>query len=190
MIADQWEISRSELDELAVRSHRLAHQATEAGRFEREIVPIQVNGDSVSTDQGIRPDTNIETLSTLKPVFKADGVITAGNSSQISDGAAAVLLMSRQKADALGLKARARILDQTTVGCDPVKMLEGPIPATRAILRRNGMAMTTSTSSRSTRRSPRSSPPGVASSRPTWTASTSTAAPWRSVTRSAPPARG
>ncbi len=139
MIADQWEIPRSELDELAVRSHKLAHQATEEGRFEREIVPMSVNGDTYVTDQGIRPDTNLETLSQLKPVFKPDGKITAANSSQISDGAAAVLLMSADKASALGLKARARIVDQTTVGCDPVKMLEGPIPATRKILERNGM---------------------------------------------------
>jgi acetyl-CoA acetyltransferase family protein len=141
LIAEQWEIPRSELDELAVQSHAKAHRATEAGLFDREILPFPVNGHSVSTDQGIRPDTNIETLSALKPVFKADGVITAANSSQISDGAAAVLLMSREKADALGIKARALILDQTTVGCDPVKMLEGPIPATRAILKRNGMSM-------------------------------------------------
>jgi acetyl-CoA acetyltransferase family protein len=139
MIADQWEIPRSELDELAMRSHRLAHQATEEGRFEREIVPMSVNGDTFVSDQGIRPDTNLEALSQLKPVFKEDGKITAGNSSQISDGAAAVLLMSAEKARALGLKARARIVDQTTVGCDPVKMLEGPIPATRKILERNGM---------------------------------------------------
>ena len=141
MIADQWEIPRSELDELAVRSHKLAHQATEEGRFEREIVPFSVNGDTYVTDQGIRPDTNLETLSQLKPVFKPDGKITAANSSQISDGAAAVLLMSAQKAAELGLKPRARIIDQTTVGCDPVKMLEGPIPATRKILERNSMSI-------------------------------------------------
>jgi acetyl-CoA acyltransferase len=139
MIADQWEIPRSELDELAVRSHRLAHQATEEGRFEREIVPFQVNGDTFVADQGIRPGTDLETLSQLKPAFKPDGKITAGNASQISDGAAAVLLMSADKAKALGLTPRARIVDQTTVGCDPVKMLEGPIPATRKILDRNGM---------------------------------------------------
>jgi acetyl-CoA acyltransferase len=139
MIADEWEIPRSELDELAVRSHKLAHQATEEGRFEREIVPFAVNGDTYVADQGIRPDTNLEALSQLKPVFKPDGKITAGNSSQISDGASAVLLMSAQKAKDLGLTARARIVDQTTVGCDPVKMLEGPIPATRKILQRNGM---------------------------------------------------
>jgi acetyl-CoA acyltransferase len=139
MIADQWEIPRSELDELAVRSHRLAHQATQEGRFEREILPFQVNGDTFVTDQGIRPDTSLEALAQLKPAFKPDGKITAGNASQISDGAAAVLLMSAEKAKALGLRARARIVDQTTVGCDPVKMLEGPIPATARILERNGM---------------------------------------------------
>jgi acetyl-CoA acyltransferase len=141
MIADQWEIPRSELDELAVRSHRLAHQATEEGRFEREIVPMQVNGDTFVTDQGIRPDTNLEALSQLKPAFKEDGKITAGNASQISDGAAAVLLMAADKARDLGLTPRARIVDQTTVGCDPVKMLEGPIPATRKILDRNKMSI-------------------------------------------------
>src|SRR5918998_2447472 len=141
MIADKWEIPRSELDEIGLRSHQLAHQATEEGRFEREIVPFSVNGDTYVTDQGIRPDTTLEALANLKPAFKEDGRITAGNSSQISDGAAAVLLMSREKADALGLKARAKIFDQTTVGCDPVKMLEGPIPATRKLLDRNGMSM-------------------------------------------------
>ncbi len=141
MIADQWEIPRSELDELGVRSHRLAHQATEEGRFEREIVPFAVNGDTYVTDQGIRPGTTLETLANLKPAFKPDGKITAGNSSQISDGAAAVLLMSAEKAKALGLRARARIVDQTTVGVDPVIMLTGPIPATRKLLQRNGMSM-------------------------------------------------
>jgi acetyl-CoA acetyltransferase family protein len=141
MIAAQWEVPRSELDELAVQSHAKAHRATEAGLFEREILPFAVNGDTYVTDQGIRPDTSLEALANLKPAFKPDGVITAGNASQISDGAAAVLLMSREKADALGLRPRARIIDQTTVGCDPVKMLEGPIPATRLILKRNGITM-------------------------------------------------
>ena len=141
MIADQWEIPRSELDELGVRSQQLAAKATEEGRFEREIVPFSVNGDTYSTDQGIRPGTSIEVLSQLKPAFKEDGKITAGNSSQVSDGAAAVLLMTREKADALGLKPRARIFDQTTVGVDPVIMLTGPIPATRKLLERNGMTM-------------------------------------------------
>ena len=141
MIADKWEIPRSELDEIGVRSQQLAAKATEEGRFEREIVPFTVNGDTYVTDQGIRPDTSLEGLSQLKPAFKEDGKITAGNSSQVSDGAAAVLLMAREKADALGLKPRARIYDQTTVGVDPVIMLTGPIPATRKLLERNGMTM-------------------------------------------------
>ncbi|MDX6640644.1 MAG: acetyl-CoA acyltransferase [Solirubrobacteraceae bacterium] len=141
MIAEEYETPRHELDELAVRSHRLAHQATEEGRFEREIIPMAVNGDTYVTDQGIRPDTNLETLSQLKTVFKENGVVTAGNASQISDGAAAVLLMTAEKAAELGLTPRARIVDQTTVGCDPVKMLEGPIPATAKILQRNSMSI-------------------------------------------------
>jgi acetyl-CoA acyltransferase len=141
MIADKWEIPRSELDELAVRSHRLAHQATEEGRFERETIPFQVNGNTYVTDQGIRPDTSLEKLAELKPAFKEDGKITAGNSSQISDGAAAVLLMSADKAKALGLTPRARIKDQTTVGVDPVIMLTGPIPATQKLLDRNKMSI-------------------------------------------------
>ncbi len=139
MIADKWEIPRSELDEIGLRSHQLAAKATEEGRFEREIIPFAVNGDTYVTDQGIRPDTSLEKLSELKPAFKEDGKITAGNSSQISDGAAGVLMMTREKAAALGLEPRARIVDETTVGVDPVIMLTGPIPATRKILERNGM---------------------------------------------------
>jgi acetyl-CoA acyltransferase len=139
MIAEKWEIPRSEMDEIGLRSHQLAHRATEEGRFEREIVPIQVNGTKAVADQGIRPDTSLEALAALKPAFKEDGKVTAGNSSQISDGAAAVLLMARDKAEALGLKPRARIVDQTTVGVDPVIMLTGPIPATQKLLERNGM---------------------------------------------------
>jgi acetyl-CoA acetyltransferase family protein len=142
MIAEEYDTPREELDALALRSHRLAHEATESGAFKREIVPITLpDGTVVETDQGIRPDTSMEALAALKPVFKEGGVITAGNSSQISDGAAAVLLMSAEKAKALGLKPRARIVDQTTVGCDPVKMLEGPIPATTKILERNKLEL-------------------------------------------------
>jgi acetyl-CoA acyltransferase len=141
LIAEEYEIPRSEVDELAVRSHALAHQATEEGRFEREIIPMSVNGDTFVTDQGIRPGTNLEALAGLKTVFKDGGVVTAGNASQISDGAAAVLLMSADKAAELGLTARAKVVDQTTVGCDPVKMLEGPIPATAKILERNSMTI-------------------------------------------------
>ena len=143
MIADKWEIPRSELDELALDSHRKAHEATEEGRFEREIIPWKSNGDTYVTDQGIRPPgpDSAEKLASLKPAFKEDGKITAGNSSQVSDGAAAVLLMTAEKAKELGLKPRAKIVDQTTVGVDPVIMLTGPIPATKKILERNGMKM-------------------------------------------------
>ena len=140
MIADQWEIPRSELDEFGLRSQQLAAKATEEGRFERETVPFAVNGDTYVTDQGLR-ETTLEGLANLKPAFKEDGKITAGNSSQVSDGAAGVLLMAREKADALGLMPRARIYDQTTVGVDPVIMLTGPIPATHKLLERNGMTI-------------------------------------------------
>ena len=105
LIAERWEIARSEQDELGLRSHRLAARATGEGRFDREIVPIEIDGDTVAADQGIRYDTSLEQLAALKPAFKEDGTVTAGNSSQISDGAAAVLLMAREKADELGLAA-------------------------------------------------------------------------------------
>jgi acetyl-CoA acyltransferase len=141
MIADKWELPRHELDELALRSHQLAHRATEEGRFERETIPFAVNGDTYVSDQGIRPDTTLEALAGLKPAFKPDGKVTAGNSSQISDGAAAVLLMSADKARELGATPRAKIVDQTTVGVDPVMMLTGPIPATQKLLQRNGMTI-------------------------------------------------
>lgn len=141
LIAERWEISRCELDEFGVRSQQLASRATDEGRFEHEIVPMQVNGSTYVTDQGIRPETNLETLTKLKPAFKPDGRITAATSSQISDGAAAVLLMSREKADELGLKPRARIVDQVTAGVDPVIMLTGPIPATQMILARNQLTI-------------------------------------------------
>ena len=140
MIADKWEITRAELDEFGLRSQQLAAKATEEGRFERETIPFAVNGDTYVTDQGLR-ETTLEGLAALKPAFKEDGKITAGNSSQVSDGAAGVLLMARERADALGLKPRARIYDQTTVGVDPVIMLTGPIPATHKLLERNGMTM-------------------------------------------------
>jgi acetyl-CoA acyltransferase len=141
MIAEKWDIGRHEIDEISARSHRLAQQATDEGRFDREILKMQGADGEVTKDQGIRPGTTVETLAQLKPAFKPDGLITAGNSSQISDGAAAVLLAEADKAKELGLKARARIVDQVTVGCDPVLMLEGPIPATRKILARNGMTI-------------------------------------------------
>ena len=150
MIAATWELPRSELDEIALRSHQLAARATDEGRFEREIVPVQVNGHKAVTDQGIRPDTTLEAMAALRPAFPqaAEHVggeenlkITAANSSQISDGAAAVLLMARETAEAHGLRPKARIIDQLTVGVDPVIMLTGPIPATQKLLERNGMTV-------------------------------------------------
>ena len=141
LIAEKWGISRTECDEIALRSHQRAARATDEGRFQREVLPFSVNGSVYTTDQGIRRETTLDALAELKPAFKDDGLITAGNSSQISDGASAVLLMSREKADELGVKPRARIVDQTTVGVDPVLMLTGPIPATRKILERNGMTI-------------------------------------------------
>ncbi len=144
MIAEKWEIPRSELDELGLRSQLLAQQATEEGRFEREVLPMTVstNGSTATytTDQGLR-ETTLESLASLKTAFKEDGVTTAGNSSQISDGAAAVLLAERNKAEELGLTPRARIVDQVTVGVEPVIMLTGPIPATQKILERNNMTI-------------------------------------------------
>jgi acetyl-CoA acetyltransferase family protein len=141
MIAAHWEVPRSEQDAFGLRSHQLAARATDEGRFEREIIPIDADGEVRVSDQGIRRDTTLEQLAALKPAFKEDGTITAGTSSQISDGAAAVLLMAREKADELGLTPRARIYDATTVGVDPVMMLTGPIPATRTLLNRNGMTI-------------------------------------------------
>jgi acetyl-CoA acyltransferase len=139
LIAERWEISREAMDALAVESHRLAQQATEEGRFANEIVPIDTPHGTVTQDQGIRPDTNLETLARLKTPFKADGRVTAGTASQLSDGAAAVLVASPAKAEALGLAPRAKIVDQVTVGVDPIIMLTGPIPATRKLLHRTGL---------------------------------------------------
>ena len=138
-IAERWEIPRHELDELGLRSQQLAARATDESLFEREIVPIETDGCTVAVDQGIRRDTTLERLAALPPAFEADGKVTAGNASQISDGAAAVLLMAAETARELGLTPRARIADQAMTGVDPVLMLTGPIPTTRAILERNGM---------------------------------------------------
>jgi acetyl-CoA acyltransferase len=142
LIADEYGVSRADMEALAVRSHQLAAAATERGAFLREIIPMRLgDGDPVTADQGIRPDTSLERLAALRPAFKPDGKVTAGTSSQISDGAAAVLLMSADRARELGVRPRAKIVDQVTVGCDPVKMLEGPIPATQRILARNGIGI-------------------------------------------------
>jgi len=140
-IAEQWNISRQEMDALGVQSHRRADAASTEGRFAREIVPIDTPHGTVSTDQGIRPGTSIEALAELKTPFKENGRVTAGTSSQLSDGAAAVLLASREAAERFGLRPRALIVDQVTVGVDPVIMLTGPIPATRKLLRRTGLTI-------------------------------------------------
>jgi acetyl-CoA acyltransferase len=143
MIADQWGISREELDAFSVQSHHRAARATEEGRFENEIIPVPVRDDEgkdtdeiFAADEGIRPDSTVETLANLKPAFKEDGKITAGNSSQITDGSSAVLIMSEEKANALGLRPRARFHAFALAGVDPVTMLTGPIPATTAVLER------------------------------------------------------
>jgi len=150
-IADQWGITREDCDEFGLRSQERAAKAWAEGRFDREIVGVDApdvddEGKPVGTfhrvdrDGGLR-ETSLEALAALKPVGRPDGVHTAGSSSQISDGAAAVLLMSREKADALGLAPRARITHHTLVGVDPVLMLTGPIPATRRLLERSGLAI-------------------------------------------------
>lgn len=142
MIAEKWDISREELDAFGLRSHQLAAAAQDAGYFEREILPVSLADGSVfARDEGVRRDTTLEKLAGLQPSFKADGRITAGSSSQISDGAAAVLLMTREKASELGLRPRARIVAQKVVGVDPVLMLTGPIPATRAVLAKAGLTL-------------------------------------------------
>jgi len=146
MIADQWNLSREDLDRFGALSQQRALRATEEGRFEREIVPVKVRDDQgneteeiFDKDEGIRPGTTVETLGTLKPAFKPDGKVTAGNSSQITDGASAVLIMSEEKASALGLTPRARFVGFSVVGVDPVTMLTGPIPATKMVLERTKM---------------------------------------------------
>lgn len=143
MIAEKWDIPREELDGYGYDSQMRALKATEEGRFENEIVPIDVKVDgvvgSLTTDGGIRPETTLEKLASLRPAFKDDGVVTAGNSSQITDGSAGVLIMSRAKADELGLKPRARFVSFSLAGTDPVSMLTGPIPATEKVLAKAGL---------------------------------------------------
>jgi acetyl-CoA acetyltransferase family protein len=142
MIAAKWEIPREELDAYSLHSHQLAAAATDNGHFDREIMSVALaDGSSFTRDEGIRRDTTLEKLAVLQPSFKPDGVITAGNSSQISDGAAAVLLMTPEKAAELGLRPRARIVAQKVVGVDPVMMLTGPIPATRQVLAKAGLTL-------------------------------------------------
>ncbi|MDT9755934.1 thiolase family protein [Heyndrickxia coagulans] len=146
LIAEKWGISREKMDHYALESHRRALQAQKEGRFDREIMPVeaeQPDGKTVTVvkDEGPRSDTSIQKLSALKPAFQEDGRITAGNASQISDGAAAVLIMSRTKAEALGLKPRFRILARTVVGSDPTLMLTGVIPATEKVLCQAGLSI-------------------------------------------------
>lgn len=145
-IADKWGFSRAQLEEFSLQSHLKAVKAQEEGRFDREIMPVEVTlPDGTKTifkaDEGPRRDTSLEKLSKLKTPFKENGKITAGNSSQISDGAAAILVMSREKALALGLKPRFRVLARSVVGSDPTLMLTGPIPATEMVLAKAGLSI-------------------------------------------------
>jgi acetyl-CoA acyltransferase len=148
MIADQWELSREDLDRFGAQSQERAQRATEEGRFERELLSVEIRdgdglgtGETISTDEGLRPGTTPETLANLKPAFKENGKVTAGNSSQITDGASAVLVMSEEKANELGLVPRARFHAFSVVGVDPVTMLTGPIPATTKVLERAKMTL-------------------------------------------------
>jgi len=145
MIADEYGLTREDLDAFGAESQRRAAQATAEGRFENEIVPVPVviDGKTVmmTADEGIREGTTPETLGNLKPAFKEDGKVTAGNSSQISDGASAVLIMSEEKAAELGLRPRARFHSFAVAGTDPVTMLKGPIPATEKIMARSGLTL-------------------------------------------------
>jgi acetyl-CoA acyltransferase len=153
MIADHWDLSREDLDRFSARSQQNAARATAEGRFEREILPVSArhkdketgkvteSGELVTADEGIRPDTTVETLAQLKPAFKPDGKVTAGNSSQITDGASAVLIMSEERASALGCVPRARFHAFALAGVDPVMMLTGPIPVTTKVLERAKLAL-------------------------------------------------
>ena len=145
-IADKWGYSRAQLDEFSLQSHLKAIKAQEEGRFDREIMPVEVTlPDGTKTifkaDEGPRRDTSLEKLSKLKAPFKENGKITAGNSSQLSDGASAILVMSREKALSLGLKPRFKVLARSVVGSDPTLMLTGPIPATEMVLAKAGLVI-------------------------------------------------
>jgi acetyl-CoA acyltransferase len=145
LVARKYGVSRKQMDEFGVRSHQLAHHATANGYMRSQIMPIEVSVDGngrmelFSQDEGIRPNASYEAAASLQAAFNPEHSITAANSSQISDGAAAVLLMSLERAKQLGLKPRARIRAQAVVGTDPVLMLEGPIPGTAAVLKKAGL---------------------------------------------------
>jgi acetyl-CoA acyltransferase len=140
MLAEQWGLKREELDKFSGESHEKAGRAIAEGRFKREIVPITLpDGTVFDTDEGVRVPVNWEKLASLAPSFKPDGVVTAANSSQISDGAATLLIMSEARAKALGLTPRARIVATSLAGVDPTIMLTGPIPATQRVLKKAGL---------------------------------------------------
>ena len=141
MIAEQWGLSRTYLDELAVASHERAEHAASSGLFDAEILPVPTADGVVTRDQGIRPGTTVEGLAGLKTPFLENGVVSAGNASQISDGAAALLIMTSAKAAELGLTPIARFHTFALAGVDPVIMLTGPIPATQKALRRSGLSI-------------------------------------------------
>lgn len=145
-IAKKWNISREEMDAFSVKSHEKAIEARSKGNFEKEIIPLafsRADGTQIviKEDEGPRENSSVEKLASLKPAFKEDGKITAGNASQISDGAAAILLMSREKAEELGLKPKFKVLARTVVGSDPTLMLTGPIPATEKVLKKAGLTI-------------------------------------------------
>ena len=141
MIAEKWGFSRTELDEFAVRSHELAAAATDAGAFESQIIPVETENGTVSVDEGIRRGGSVEKLAKLQTVFKEDGVIHAGNASQISDGSAAMLVMTSQRAKELGLTPLVRVHTAVLAGDDPVMMLTAPIPATAKALKKSGLSI-------------------------------------------------
>ncbi|HUW64139.1 MAG TPA: thiolase family protein [Spirochaetia bacterium] len=145
-IALRWGLSREELDEYSLESHQKAVRAQDEGRFKREIMPVTVTlADDTkrvfAADETCRRDTSREKLASLKPAFQENGLVTAGNSSQISDGAAAILVMAREKALELGLKPRFRVLARSVLGSDPTLMLTGPIPATAKVLAKAGLTL-------------------------------------------------
>jgi acetyl-CoA acyltransferase len=141
MIAERWGLSRVQLDEFAAASHAKAAAATDSGAFAGQIVPVDVDGTPFAVDEGIRRGSSVQTLAGLRPSFKPDGVIHAGNSSQISDGAAALLVMTPERARELGMTPIVRYHSGAVVGADPVLMLTGPIPATERLLKRSGVAL-------------------------------------------------
>jgi acetyl-CoA acyltransferase len=141
LIARNWKLSRTALDEFSVLSHQRAATAIEKGAFDAQTVAVPVGDATFTTDEGVRPTSTVEVLAKLKTSFREDGVIHAGNSSQISDGASALLVTTPEKAHELGLRPLARFHSQSVVGDDPVMMLTGPIPATRKVLQRAGLSI-------------------------------------------------